>query len=58
MCMGAACLRSLPAVPRLGPFNFRALATHNLPGQMCLRDLLAAVASFDSLGQLGIWSVQ
>lgn len=38
--MGAACLCSLPAVPRLGPFNSGAPAAHNLTGQMCLRHLL------------------
>lgn len=49
---------ALPALPRLCSINSRASAARNLPGQMCLRDLLAAVASFDSPGQLGIWSVQ
>lgn len=49
---------ALPALPRLCSINSCASAARNLPGQMCLRDLLAAVASFDSPGQLGIWSVQ
>lgn len=54
MHMGAAC----PSNLRFCPFNFRASATCNLPGQMYLRDLLAAVSLFDCTGQLGIWSMQ
>lgn len=56
--VGAACLCSLRAVPRLGPFNSGAPATHNLPGEMCLRHLLAAMASYISARQLGIGNMQ